>query len=181
MDNLLVVAGALLVITDYVIKFLAIGVLPSNRKPSSAMAWLILILIVPLAGFVIFLFVFALVVFYFPEGGGYFLERPNFEPANPMLDMHHEIAGRDTGKLGDEIARPLRFPGSPDQPQAENVLLGNDRQIRCFKPVFQRQNDAADDVLRLPQYDVPCQPRRDRFDAMIGEYCLKPFGGALRP
>ena len=56
MDNLLVVAGALLVITDYVIKFLAIGVLPSNRKPSSAMAWLILILIVPLAGFVIFLF-----------------------------------------------------------------------------------------------------------------------------
>ena len=32
-DNLLVVAGVLLVITDYVIKFLAIGVLPSNRKP----------------------------------------------------------------------------------------------------------------------------------------------------
>ena len=56
MDDFLVVAGALLVIADYVIKFLAIGVLPSNRKPSSAMAWLILILIVPLAGFVIFLF-----------------------------------------------------------------------------------------------------------------------------
>ena len=56
MSDFLVVAGVLLVITDYVIKFLAIGVLPSNRKPSSAMAWLILILIVPLAGFVIFLF-----------------------------------------------------------------------------------------------------------------------------
>ena len=56
MNELLVVAGALLVVIDYVIKFLAIGVLPSNRKPSSAMAWLILILIVPLAGFVIFLF-----------------------------------------------------------------------------------------------------------------------------
>ena len=55
-DNLLVVAGVALVITDYVIKFLAIGVLPNNRKPSSAMAWLILILIVPFAGFVIFLF-----------------------------------------------------------------------------------------------------------------------------
>jgi len=54
-DNLLVVAGVALVITDYVIKFLAIGVLPSNRKPSSAMAWLILILIIPLAGFVLFL------------------------------------------------------------------------------------------------------------------------------
>ena len=35
---------------------LAIGVLPSNRKPSSAMAWLILILIIPFAGFIVFLF-----------------------------------------------------------------------------------------------------------------------------
>ena len=54
-DDLLVVAGAALLVADYVIKFLAIGVLPHNRKPSSAMAWLILILIVPFAGFVLFL------------------------------------------------------------------------------------------------------------------------------
>jgi cardiolipin synthase len=52
----LAVVGIALAVTDYVIKFLAIGVLPSNKKPSSAMAWLILILIVPFAGFVIFLF-----------------------------------------------------------------------------------------------------------------------------
>ena len=56
MNNFLAVLGVLLVITDYVIKFLAIGVLPTNKKPSSAMAWLILILIVPFAGFIIFLF-----------------------------------------------------------------------------------------------------------------------------
>src|SRR6478735_1529107 len=55
MDGVLVVLGAGLVVVDYVIKILAIGVLPSNRKPSSAMAWLILILIVPLAGFLVFL------------------------------------------------------------------------------------------------------------------------------
>ncbi len=55
MDSLLVIAGAALVVADYVIKFLAIGVLPHNRKPSSAMAWLILILIIPFAGFAIFL------------------------------------------------------------------------------------------------------------------------------
>ena len=56
MDYLLVIAGVALVVADYVIKFLAIGVLPHNRKPSSAMAWLILILIIPFAGFAIFLF-----------------------------------------------------------------------------------------------------------------------------
>ena len=52
----LAVLGVLLIIADYVIKFLAIGVLPQNKKPSSAMAWLILILIIPFAGFVVFLF-----------------------------------------------------------------------------------------------------------------------------
>jgi len=56
MQTVLTVVGVALVLADYVIKFLAIGVLPSNKKPSSAMAWLILILIVPFAGFIIFLF-----------------------------------------------------------------------------------------------------------------------------
>jgi cardiolipin synthase A/B len=56
MADLLVIVGAVLVVVDYAIKFLALGVLPNNRKPSSAMAWLILILIIPFVGFVIFLF-----------------------------------------------------------------------------------------------------------------------------
>jgi cardiolipin synthase len=54
-SELLVVLGAAVVVADYVVKILALGVLPGNRKPSSAMAWLILILIVPLAGFAVFL------------------------------------------------------------------------------------------------------------------------------
>ena len=53
---ILVILAAALVVLDYVIKFLALGVLPGNRKPSSAMAWLILILVIPFAGFVVFLF-----------------------------------------------------------------------------------------------------------------------------
>ena len=31
-----------------------------------------------------FLFVFCVVMFYFPDGGGYLLEPPNYEPANPL-------------------------------------------------------------------------------------------------
>jgi len=54
-NTFLAIAGGVLVIADYVIKFLAIGVLPGNRKPSAAMAWLILILIIPFAGFIVFL------------------------------------------------------------------------------------------------------------------------------
>jgi cardiolipin synthase len=48
--------GLLLWVADLVIKLVAVGVIPGNRKPSSAMAWLILILVIPYAGLVVFLF-----------------------------------------------------------------------------------------------------------------------------
>ena len=42
-----------------------------------------------LMGFAVFAFVFAVVVFFFPEGGGYFLEHANFEPANSLKTPEH--------------------------------------------------------------------------------------------
>lgn len=42
-----------------------------------------------LVGIVVFLIIFFGVVFFFPDGGGYFLERPNFEPANPLKTPAH--------------------------------------------------------------------------------------------
>ena len=42
-----------------------------------------------IAGVAGFLFLFALVVFFAPEMGGYFIEPPNFEPANPLKTPEH--------------------------------------------------------------------------------------------
>ncbi len=42
-----------------------------------------------LAGIMVFLFFFCLVVFYMPEMGGFFLEHANFEPANPLATPEH--------------------------------------------------------------------------------------------
>ena len=42
-----------------------------------------------IVGVVVFLFVFCAVVFFFPEMGGYFLEKPNFEIANPLKTPDH--------------------------------------------------------------------------------------------
>ncbi len=43
-----------------------------------------------IVGVVVFLFVFCTVIFFFPEMGGYFLEKPNFEiPANPLKTPPH--------------------------------------------------------------------------------------------
>lgn len=40
-------------------------------------------------GVVVFLIFFCGVMFFAPEGGGYFLEKPNFDPANPMVTPPH--------------------------------------------------------------------------------------------
>ncbi len=40
-------------------------------------------------GIGVFFFIFALVVFYMPELGGYFLEHANFIPANPLVTPEH--------------------------------------------------------------------------------------------
>ncbi len=42
-----------------------------------------------IAGVAGFLFLFAAVIFYAPEMGGYFLEHPNFEPANALKTPEH--------------------------------------------------------------------------------------------
>ena len=42
-----------------------------------------------IVGVVVFLFVFCAVIFFFPEMGGYFLEKPNFEVANAFKTPAH--------------------------------------------------------------------------------------------
>ncbi|MCE0874351.1 cytochrome b [Pseudomonas monteilii] len=42
-----------------------------------------------IVGVVVFLFVFCAMVFFFPEMGGYFLEKPNFEQANAFKTPEH--------------------------------------------------------------------------------------------
>lgn len=42
-----------------------------------------------LVGVIVFLMIFFAIVFFAPEMGGYFLEHPNFAPANPMVTPEH--------------------------------------------------------------------------------------------
>ncbi len=42
-----------------------------------------------IVGVVVFLIIFLAIVFFAPDLGGYFLERPNFEPANPLKTPAH--------------------------------------------------------------------------------------------
>ena len=42
-----------------------------------------------LVGIGVFMTVFAIIMFFFPEGGGYFIEMANFEKANPLVTPEH--------------------------------------------------------------------------------------------
>lgn len=61
----------------------------ANGKPLDGVAFHPYYTVKDLVGVSVFLFFFAVVVFYMPEMGGYFLEKPNFIPANPMQTPEH--------------------------------------------------------------------------------------------
>ncbi|TVS17475.1 MAG: cytochrome bc complex cytochrome b subunit, partial [Gammaproteobacteria bacterium] len=60
-----------------------------NGKPLDAVAFHPYFTITKLPVVVAFLFLFLAVVFYVPEMGGYFLEPPNFQEANPLQTPEH--------------------------------------------------------------------------------------------
>ena len=60
-----------------------------DGKPVDAIPFHPYYTIKDLMGLAVFLFVFAVIVFWFPEMGGKFIEHPNFEPANPLKTPEH--------------------------------------------------------------------------------------------
>ena len=60
-----------------------------NGKPLDGIAFHPYYTVKDIAGVAVFLFVFSIVIFFFPEMGGYFIEHANFEPANPLKTPEH--------------------------------------------------------------------------------------------
>ncbi|MFD0484197.1 cardiolipin synthase [Kineococcus sp. GCM10028916] len=53
--SLIAILSEVLVVLDYVVKVVAVGTVPENRKPGSSSAWLLLILFLPIVGLPLFL------------------------------------------------------------------------------------------------------------------------------
>ncbi len=83
-------------------------------------------------------------------------------PADSVLGVNDEVAGRQGGDLGEEGVGILAAPAAADQPVAEHVLLGQNRNIGSRKAVVQGEHEerrlrfrserfrpAFDDLLRL--------------------------------
>ncbi len=61
----------------------------ANGKPLDGIAFHPYYTVKDVSGVAVFLFVFSVVVFFFPEMGGYFIEHANFEPANSLKTPEH--------------------------------------------------------------------------------------------
>ena len=61
----------------------------ASGKPLDGIAFHPYYTVKDVAGVAVFLFVFSVVIFFFPEMGGYFIEYANFEPANPLKTPEH--------------------------------------------------------------------------------------------
>jgi ubiquinol-cytochrome c reductase cytochrome b subunit len=60
-----------------------------DGKPLDGIAFHPYYTVKDLVGLIVFLIVFLGIVFFWPDFGGYFLERPNFTPANPLVTPEH--------------------------------------------------------------------------------------------
>ena len=96
------VIAALLIALEIVICLAALGVIPRNRKPSTGMAWLILVLAVPFFGLIAFLFFGSTRV----ERGRHEKQRRVNDP-DPRADRRDRLA---------HASRPRAWPTCPPWP-----------------------------------------------------------------
>ena len=66
------------------------------------------------------------------------------EPPDAVIDMHHEITGREACGLRDEILRAARRLARSHQAVAEDVLLADDRGFAGLKTGFQAEDRERD-------------------------------------
>ncbi len=114
-------------------------------------------------------------------GGG-----DGFQPgiaAHPMVDMHHQVTGREGVGLGQEVIRPAAFFRRPDQPVAQHVLFGDDGEpAALFKPrleaVFQRPDREEHAAMALGHVaEIGDLGRRGQ--TLVGQQPLEPLARAL--
>ena len=103
-----------------------------------------------------------------------------FVAADAVIDVDHEVAGRERRRLGQEVLRPPA-PARPRQPVAQDVGLGDDRQVVGLEPRLQRQHHPLRPfrIRRLGR--LPIGGEGDVLQPVVGQHYPQPLGRALRP
>ena len=103
------------------------------------------------------------------------------EAADTVIHMHHEIAGRERGELGEEIARPPLAARAADEPVAEDVLLGDDGEIGGLEAGLQPQHHHRHHIARQLFDGGKVAGIGERPDMVVAHDGFEAFAGAFGP
>ena len=114
------VIGAILWIAWFAIAIAALGIIPANRRPSTGMAWLLLILIAPFIGFAIFLLL-----------GSPRIERKRHEKQAEVNDIITSRTHGEVSRYGEVDRTRLPTVGRRAQPQARGAADAGQQRRRA--------------------------------------------------
>lgn len=125
----------LLLTLEVVLRIVALGVIPGNRKPSTGMAWLLLILIEPIIGFTIFLLV-----------GRTALERKRVERQKEAIGVIRAYAERQDRVPDHELSAPLARIADLNQRLGALPLVGGNQVVLApgYREVIAQMADEVD-------------------------------------
>ena len=103
-----------------------------------------------------------------------------YEAPDAVIGVHHEVAGRQARRLDQHVARLLGLAAA-DQAVAQDILLGDDGQIRRFEAAFEAQQSEADGGLGRLARVRDGGNLLDFLDAMRAEHRAQPLARAVGP
>ena len=103
------------------------------------------------------------------------------ETADAMFDMGDEIAGREARRFGKEILRALGAPARAHHAVAQDVLLGDDGEIRRFETMLEPQHADTHAIRMQLQRIRPVADMAHGIEAVIGEHASHALGRTFAP
>jgi hypothetical protein len=101
--------------------------------------------------------------------------------ADAVIDVHDQIAGREAGRLGDEIVGAALRAARPHQPVAENVLLADNGGVFGLEARFDAEHGQRHRGLGQAQSVRPRRDRREIEQFVVGEHVAHALARALAP
>ena len=106
--------------------------------------------------------------------------RPEIAP-DAVLDMGDEIARRQARGFGEEILRPARARRAAHHAVAQNVLLGDQREVRRLETLLGAEHRDADRLAVQLARIGPVGDGADRGKAVIGQHAAHALGRTGAP
>ena len=103
------------------------------------------------------------------------------EAADAVVDMDHEVAGRERRDLLQHVRAAARLLAAADQPVAEDVLFADDREIAGLEALFEAHDGQRRRAGRQAERLAQSADRLGPLEAMFGEHAAQPVPRALGP